>query len=61
MVDENYMEPVLSNQFHNDLNISPNGLIYTSSKLDLDIGTVSRNQAFLSKISYSNTVSNRRH
>ena len=57
MVDENYMEPALSNQFHNDLNISPNGLIYTNSKLRLDIGAVSRNQAPLSKFSYSN----RRH
>ena len=32
MVDDNYHEPVLSPEFHNDLNISPSGLIYNSSR-----------------------------
>ena len=32
MVDDNYHEPVLSPAFHNDLNISPSGLIYNSSR-----------------------------
>ena len=31
MVDDDYHEPVLSPEFHNELNISPNGMIYNPS------------------------------
>lgn len=31
MVDDDYHEPVLAAEFHNDLSISPGGMIYNSS------------------------------
>ena len=31
MVDDNYYEPVLSPDFHNELSISPSGLVYSPS------------------------------
>ena len=31
MVDHTYHEPVLSPEFHNDLQIAPNGLVYNNS------------------------------
>ena len=31
MVSENYYEPVLAPEFHNELQISPNGLIHNNS------------------------------
>ena len=32
MVDDDYLEPVLSTQFHSNLSIAPNGLISGNSK-----------------------------
>ena len=31
MLDDNYYEPVLSANFHNELTISPGGLVYNPS------------------------------
>ena len=31
MVDENYYEPVLSPEFHNELSVMPSGLVYSPS------------------------------
>ena len=31
MVDDDYHEPVLSPEFHNELSISPSGMIYNPS------------------------------
>ena len=31
MLDDNYYEPVLSAKFHNELTISPSGLVYNPS------------------------------
>jgi len=46
MVDDNYCEPVLSADFHNELTISPGGLVYNPSLKLIDYGEanpISRN------------------
>lgn len=68
MVDENYYEPVLAPEFHNELTVTPSGLVYSPSMRMAHIDTkdtgllVSRNEQkpLLNEFSY-NSLSNRRN
>ena len=68
MLDENYYEPVLAPAFHNELTVSPSGLVYNASLKMAHVDTqetgliVSRNEQkpLLNEFS-NNSFTNRRH
>lgn len=64
MIDDNYYQPVLSANFHNELTISPGGLVSNPSlkMMTPDLGgqDVSRNQHHLLTEFSQNSFSNRK-